>query len=371
MKPRTLLPILVLIWAAQSPAQQMVDPNAAAAQSSKIISAVVEKLKALPEVHDKVLVIRDVAELGRTGANVGPALMQYLDGSDWELRLAAARAVGFIRYKKAKGKLVQLLENEEDWRLVLSAAESLGRLQSAEAVPSLEKVSKDYWYPPVRDTAARALEAIQNKQPFKASYEDDGNVPSVFFGYESIGLDPESFKLMKEEDPGQIRFPVADTSKDAVAVFIKENGPEPQKVIRRGVRAEVNGMARYIVGSDNGEFGGSIDVLDHWGNLQMLTDANTEAIYKVGDEIFAVTGLAHMCMNNGIIYKITHTPPTAAEKDQWKVNPWRVLPGAPHFSRLLQNGDLLVRCYGGIVLISPDGTMKSLTRAEVFKAPGE
>ena len=326
----------------------------------------VEKLKSKPRVFDKVLVIRNIAELGKKGAKAGPALMGYLNGSDWELRLASARAVGFVHYTEAKGKLIQLLDNPEDWRLALSAAESLGRLQAAEAAPTLEKVAKNHWYPPVREAAARALQAIQSKRPFRASYEDDGNYP-VFFGYEGIGLASESYKLMEKEDPSLIRFPIADRSKDAVEVVIKEPGADPERVIRKGIGIEIEGRKWYLVGSDNGEFGGSIDCLDSMGNLQTLVNANTEAVYKAGKQIFAVTGLAHLAMSEGMIYKITKAPDRLVEPQIWEATPWRALPGAPRFSRLLQDGTLFVRCYGGIVLVFPDGTMKSLTRAEAFK----
>jgi len=68
-------------------------------------------------------------------------------------------------------------------------------------------------------------------------------------------------------------------------------------------------------------------------------------------------------MNNGALFKL-HSP----KKGQWAAVKWRVLPGAPIFSRMLTSGDLFVSCVGGMVTVSPDGSMKCLKRSDVFSA---
>ena len=113
-----------------------------------------------------------------------------------------------------------------------------------------------------------------------------------------------------------------------------------------------------------GEFGGEVGFIDRTGKAEVIAQMNTEAIYQTEHGIFAVTGLAHMSMNNGLIYKLGKNADGA-----WTAEKWRALPGAPVFSRLLQDGRIFVSCYGGIVLVSPDGSMKSLTRREALKGP--
>ena len=123
--------------------------------------------------------------------------------------------------------------------------------------------------------------------------------------------------------------------------------------------AEIKGLSDER--SDRGEFGGEIVYVDKEKETRVLAPENTEAIYKTRAGIVAVTGLAHMDQNTGCLFRIT--------KDaggHWGARRWRELPGAPRFSRLLKDGNLFVSCFGGVVLVSPDGGMRSLKREEVL-----
>ena len=123
----------------------------------------------------------------------------------------------------------------------------------------------------------------------------------------------------------------------------------------RGVKVDDG----YLVGSDRGEWGGEIAYVNREGKARILMPLNTEAIYKTKAGIVAVTGVAHMTFNSGCLFKISKTA-----DGRWGAEKWRVLPGAPRFSRLLKNGNLFISCHGGMVLISPDGRMRSVTRQE-------
>jgi hypothetical protein len=78
-----------------------------------------------------------------------------------------------------------------------------------------------------------------------------------------------------------------------------------------------------------------------------------KGIHKLKSEIVVVAGLAHLVSNRGFVYTVTRKA-----DGQWQVAKWRALPGAPHSSVLLENGNLLVNCLGGNVEISPTGKME-------------
>ena len=136
---------------------------------------------------------------------------------------------------------------------------------------------------------------------------------------------------------------------------MKDESGGVKKVTRQGVKVE----GGYLIGTDHGEWGGSIEFIDSLGVSHQISRVPTQEIYAIGKDIFAVTDQGQF--NRGSIYRITK-----ASSGEWAVADWRQLPGSPIFSRLLKDGNLFVSCYNGMVLVSPNGTMKSLTRAEAL-----
>lgn len=313
-----------------------------------------QSLEQTPDPFGRELILRDIAELKERGNSAGPAVVRHLADDDWNVRVAAARALGYIGYKKSADDLIKLLNRVDDWRLALSAAESLGKLKTERAIPTLSGVSKDHWYRPVRQAALNAIEAIRDGVAAKPK-DSSGHFPSEFFGYEHAG---EKMDSLEREEAKLIRFSIAAPNPPAIFAIKGKDGA--MKNVRLGGAVKIEDG--YLVGADLVEWGGGITFVDLEGNLRVIASANTEAIYKTAHGIFAVTGLAHMTLNSGFIYRISKPADGA-----WAVEKWRALPGAPRFSRLLKDGNLFISCYGGIVLVSPDGDMKSLTRGESLR----
>jgi hypothetical protein len=235
--------------------------------------------------------------------------------------------------------------------VVLSAAEALGRLQIESAIPELSTIASHHWFPPVRQTAERAITVLRTRVPLE--HHHPGDFPSKFFAYRNAGSEMES---INRDEQGSIRLPLPATPPPVIKVSIKRKGGPLKEEQSRGV-AVPNG---YLIGSNRGEWGGEISFVDTKGNVEEVSGRNTEAIYHAGGSILAVTGLAHLTMNSGFILKVSKSA-----DGRWMAANWRVLPGAPIFSRLLEDGSLFVSCYGGIVMVSPDGKMRYLTRREV------
>lgn len=209
-------------------------------------------------------------------------------------------------------------------------SQSIAVAESRESIAALALVSKKHWYPPVRAAAEGAITTIRGG-PTPKREGPAGIPPPEFFDYEHAGEKLGSFDY---DEIKSLRFATATDQYPPVKVTVQKPG----------------------------EWGGQIGFIDATGKAQVFAHENTEAIYQTAHGILAVTGLAHLSMNHGAIVKLSKGADGA-----WTAEKWRILPGAPRCSRLLADGRIIVSCYGGIVLVSPDGGMKSLTRRDALK----
>ena len=110
----------------------------------------------------------------------------------------------------------------------------------------------------------------------------------------------------------------------------------------------------WLAGSNRGEWGGELVYVADNGKSTQLLDTNIEDIYQLGDRYIATAGLAHLSMNNGMIYQLMQT-----EDGTWQAKEWLMLPGAPDSSWLVETGELLINTIGGgSILLAKNGTMR-------------
>ena len=165
---------------------------------------------------ERTLQIRDLARQGTLAKYAGPDLVKDLEAEDWDVRAAAARAIGYIGFEDAIDALFPLLHHNEDWRLVYSAAESLGRLRARKAMPALAAVSRSIGIPPAREAARRAMASIRDSVvPTSGSSEETAHYDDDFLtavrlariGSPRKRLDPSDFRSRyagrSGVDPGQ------------------------------------------------------------------------------------------------------------------------------------------------------------------------
>lgn len=290
-----------------------------------------------------------IAELGAQARAAGPSVLKYLHHDDWEIRAAAAQTLGFIEYEAAADDLISALGEEHDWRIVWSAAHALGRLKIRRAEAALAGLSKDHWFPPVRRAAVDALRLIRGESDAMESPLDVWNAE-----YTKL----EGLESMEWKEREAIRFPVAPDLDEPLPIWTKVY--HEAKVQWHGLRLADG----YLAGCASGEWGGKLAFIDSDGKHPIPSPYhNVEFIYQNSGKSFAVLGYSSNGSNQGLILQLERGP-----GGKWISKPWRVLPGAPAFSLLLADRRLLVSCpAGGIVLVSPDGKMQSLTRAEALK----
>lgn len=330
------------------------------------------------------LIFQDISETGPAAHDAGPTVMSFLSNLDWGIRLGAARALGYIQYKPAAESLAEMLFEPEDVRLNFVAAESLGRMRATSAIAALSKAAESHWYPPVRDAANRAIENIENGTENPVPVEWFG-FAHEYYSYQRMGRDLpqcEEVLLQPSPEPDDVKLYRSDAEEqldnlayDAVIVGFGPSEESLDEQIREGRRViEVNqgNITEYretirqvpdlalraedgwLAGSTRGEWGGELVFINNEGASKVLIEANVEDVYQFDQRFIAVTGLAHLFMNGGMLYEVTRKA-----GNSWSVKPWRALPGAPISSWPVESGEILINTVsGGSILVDASGYMR-------------
>ena len=329
-----------------------------------------------------VYLLRDLGGIGVAGHDAGPIVENLLLHSDWDIRLAAVSTLGFIQYENSVPKLIALLNDPADVRLNGAAAKALGKIKAQSAKSALTVTAKNHWHPAVRKMASDVLVQLDSS-PGRKDEKPAGNFAFHFFSYEDMQIEPcDAITLsdVKESSTEKLRY---DTSKkkleslsyksEIIGYGVSDEEEKKQKQAGKDIiQVTPDNMVRHVesidqvpgialraengwlAGSNRGEWGGELVFIKDGGKAQKIHDENVENIYLLGDRYIAVVGLAHMSMNNGMLFELI--PDKAS---QWSVRPWRSLPGAPGSSSLVETGELLINTLGGgSILVSKDGSMR-------------
>lgn len=330
-------------------------------------------------IEPSYLILRDLAEIGSAGIDAGPIVTGLLNHSDWNIRLAAARTLGFIKYKKSVPKLIAFLDQPSDVKLNWVAAESLGRIADKTAIDALTKTSSSHWHTAVREAVSKAIENIKSNTGYQSRFH---RFVSDFNGYSHFGVkackeivlkeikEPADTKLSIKHAKEKLKtllypseivgFGAADKEEqlaadpDAVIEVRADNMIEKRSPIDQIPDIALRTENGWLAGSSRGEWGGELVYIADGEKPVTILDKNIKNIYKLGNRYIAVAGIAHMGLNTGIIYELTSTA-----NGGWSYQSWRTLPGAPQSSWLVETGELLVNTFGGgSILISHNGSMR-------------
>ncbi|MFP2956803.1 HEAT repeat domain-containing protein [Myxococcus sp. 1LA] len=320
------------------------------------IPVIVEHLRTKPTV----ILLRDLSELRAKGA--GSAVLALLSNEDPRLRFAAARTLGYIQSTAATDALITLLGDVRDWRMAFSAAEALGRLRATRALAPLKAVATKHWAPPVREAARKAMKVIGGKETYAPG---SPNFAIEFFAYDRMRFDqpalpePALAEAPEELQKGSFEPLTYDTAILSVGAAGERSTP-----IKQTPQFGLSIANGHLVGASRGEWGGELMHLPADGAAKKILDANATGLHKVGEHLVAVTGLAHIVSNGGMLYRLVPRDGT------FVAEPWRALPGAPRRSGLLPDGRLLVSCVGADVVVTADGDMRLATAQDVSGPTG-
>ena len=328
------------------------------------------------------LLLRDVADLGRVAMEAGPAVVELLSHPDFEIRLGATLALGFIEYSEAVPHLESNLDDRQDVRVGWAAAESLGRIGDESAFDALRAVRSSHWYPAVREAASNAIARIEGADDSFVGASRSNRFFVEFFRYMNFEIEACQSVALKAAQNDVLRQVSGDGSDrlwsklayDSYVVGIKaadedeQRAQDPNGIIRihAGNAVEVvehieqvpdvalKVDSGWLAGSSRGEFGGELMHIASGGQASKVLDANIVGIHLLGGTIVVTTGLAHLSFNHGRVYRLE------SESDgTWKASVWVVLPGASRSSWIVETGELLINTHGGgSILLSEEGGMR-------------
>lgn len=303
--------------------------------------------------YPAVWTLRDIAALHEHGGSAGSAVLQLLSSPDPDIRVAAIRTLGYIGCLEATDPLVRVLMDGDDWMLAQAAAESLGRLRAARAVPTLGGVARTYWYPPVCETARKAIRAILGYERYSPRFHPRNFAFDFFYD-----LGEERARIPHVAVAGRVAEPDALAGRELRRnpYTLESAGQEPgerakpprKQTAACGLRVD----GGLLLGSNRGEWGGEVVFLRPGGAQEKVLDENIVGLHKTPQGIVAVTGLAHLMLEQGALYRIERQP-----DGTFQANWWKRLPGVPSGSYLLADGALVVDCRGGTITVSANGVL--------------
>jgi HEAT repeat protein len=294
--------------------------------------------------------LEKLGSLGEEARAAGPAIVGLLQSSsDWAVREAAVVAIARVGYRDGGSVLVDLLSRDDSWRLAFTAAVALGQLGSTEAVPALERAAADYWFPPVRAEAARAVRVIRNQEESQPPlfdlrwriHPDDANRE---FMTQLTGVWNRVFRqLLVRRSPGEISWWRRRLlGRDIRQVEFREEDEPP--TVGYWDLLPVCGIkfaGGALLGYDNGEFGAGVVYAPTKGMPVYLQTPNVKSMHAMPFGVVVLTEAA--MIGDDAAYLVTQGSDGIPVARPFKQLPWLAgLRGG-----LLPNGDLY---FGGIVI---------------------
>ena len=323
-------------------------------------------------------ILYEAVKLGSAAKDAGPAIMELLVSESLEIKVNAVRALGFIEYEPAEQVLIPLMEDEKNIQLSWVAVSALSRLGNTASIPALHKVAEEYWHPAVRKEAKLAIEAIQQRQLETTKEKKVGGAGAYPFSRfdvqscEKVALKAlpidKSQKLYGFDNPAleALKYPsyvigykAGDEEEqkasepDGVIEINRHNIVEVRTEVSRTPHVAVRAENGWLTGYYGGEWGGELTFVPDSGEPQKLQDGNVRDIFKFDGFFVAISGVAHLRINRGVVYRIQK------DADDWKVDHWIALPGAPEDTWLAETGEVVIDTYsGGTIMLSEDGNLR-------------
>jgi hypothetical protein len=280
------------------------------------------------------LCLREIAEFGPDGKAAGEYLMPFLTSPNSTEQAYGILTLGFLGYDPATALFEDALSSK-DWRIVYAAVSSVGWMGDKKAIPKLTKLASDYWMAEIRKHAAMTVAAL--KSP-KAAVERGSWVV---------------------EDRGIPRDPtwVITDGVGGVRVSCRGNRWQWQgrtfslrpelEVEAHALRFRTANMAGELVGTDFGEWGGSLTWVPFEGTPVVLDRDNVHGLeYSEGGAI-VLFGLAHLGFNYGYALRVARNVDAT-----WVQTEIARLPGEPEGHVRLDGGNFAVLSGGRVVILS-------------------
>lgn len=297
-------------------------------------------------------ILRDISELGHVAKHVGADIEHYLNAEHWNTRAAAARTLGYIGYDKAAPRLQTMLRNDTDWLQVHAAVQALHWLQHKPALDDIKHVADSHWYPLVRNFAAVTAQRLSQGQP---PLDKDSQ---HYYSHRASNCSAEQFAIASEPATAKVydakfeglsqftyKHPWCAAEAESKGRDLEQFCALPESTVKPAVATKVG--ESWLTGTNRGEWGGEMMAFYPDGSTELILNENIEDIYSYGSTAYVTTGLAHLGMNDGILYRTTEIAKGFA------IEPIYRLPGAPMSSWKINPQEILINTYSGPVIFNP------------------
>ncbi|MBI5695821.1 MAG: HEAT repeat domain-containing protein [Nitrospirae bacterium] len=293
-----------------------------------------------------------IAFMGQEASSAVPAVEAKLKSQDHYDRVYAAHTLGFIGNQASVSALCGVLDLDSDWMEVAVACESLGMLNAKSAIPELEKIRDNYWYPSTRNEADKAIRVIRGIDSYPPVETDE---QSFFWKYM-----PYWSKKYRLDSCEPIDYPLApiissqkfykkDNEELAKGFIYKINQtnyaytdldgtehPRWDELVEMTPTVGLNVGNGWLLGRNYGEFGGEMVFWESKEKYTIISEENIEDIFWTSDGIIAVAGISHMSLDNNFLYKVDRQADGA-----WKPIIYKYLSGYTRESSMLADGRIL------------------------------
>lgn len=125
----------------------------------------------------------------------------------------------------------------------------------------------------------------------------------------------------------------------------------PLDLGRGGVTAVRSTAGGVLIATDDGEWGGAVWFFVPGEQPRKVVDANTVGLFDIGGSPVALTGLAHMTLDYGAVFRLDLSAPTPTATSLAK------LPAAPRAWAVADDALLLATGQSGVAVLA-DGTVE-------------
>lgn len=306
----------------------------------------------------------DLARTSGSASAVADSLPDLLDDADPNVRLGAARALGYAG-RSDLGKPLVLLLSDHDWRVVHATCLSLARLEAKDALASLKALSTNHWYPRVRNTAKYASQKLEGFEPAGTVLSSAAEWNRTDRSLLPLGEKAVAKLKVARTNPGFLPWDRSPNWPASTRIeTFRTRHPELYAAIAAGKEIGAqHGWLFYcritgIIGKSDttlvalraGEYIGGLFAIKEGTSAGLITDQDVFALIPWGDRLMAIVGLEHMGMDRGAVYELV------ARETGWTAEYRFALPGCPdQQAGILPDGRLFANCMGGAVAISKDG----------------
>ena len=264
-----------------------------------------------------------VASLGPSGRDAGPSLLALAEERDGLVRAAAISALGRIGFEDAQEFIGNALTSE-DWRVALAAARSIGWLGGSNYISGLRRLAEEHWLPDVREQARISIEALES--PARRRLVQSDLRPGYIHLGPMIGAEGVSIGNAPPCPSGQWIW-------DNV-VFRMPDRPRMRLAFASG----------DLLGSDAGEWGGSLTWIRNGDQPVEVYDDNVHGIERAGESAVVAVGIAHLGLDYGSVLLVHPTTPPSTTT-------LLILPGAPHGLATVRTDETYVAWSHGYAIV--------------------